>query len=231
MSGSAKPGSHARVGLSRGAVVAGALELIDAEGLEAFSVRALAKRMGVYPTALHWHAGSRTELLALVVTGVAQAVPVPTSQGWQDCVRELADAFRTTLHAHPAIAPAFVTQIVYASPELPSVDVLFDRLEAAGWHGEELVDVYNAVVGAVVGFVGVELAVIPVGSHAAWQRSFEDSLDHIDAERFPALQRNLPYARNRALMVRWENGTTRPLDGAWRVLLDGLIGGLERRRI
>jgi hypothetical protein len=30
-------------------------------------------------------------------------------------------------------------------------------------------------------------------------------------------------------MVRWENGTTRPLDGAWTVLLDGLVAGLESR--
>jgi len=225
----AKQKPHARVGLSQAAVVAAALELIEAEGLEAFSVRALAKRMGVYPTSLHWHAGSRTELLALVVTSVSQAVPVPTSSRWQDCVRELAEGFRTTLHAHPAIAPVFVTQIVYASPELPSVDVLLDRLEAAGWQGAELVDVYNAVVGAVVGFVGVELATIPVEDHAAWQGEFAASLDDVDAERFPALERNLPHARNRALMVRWENGTTRPLDGAWTVLLDSLVAGLESR--
>jgi AcrR family transcriptional regulator len=227
---SARPGSRARVGLSRDAIVAGALELIEAEGLDAFSVRALAKRIGVYPTSLHWHAGSRTELLALVVSSVSQTVPVPTSPRWQDCVRELADGFRATLHAHPAIAPVLVTQIVYASPELPSVDVLLDRLEAAGWRGEELVDVYNAVVGAVVGFVGVELASIPAEDHTQWQDQFSDSLSRVDAERFPALHRNLPFARNRALMVRWESGTTRPLDGAWAVLLDSLVAGLEAQQ-
>ena len=225
-----KQAGNGRAGLTRAAVVQAALELIEADGLEAFSVRALAKRMGVYPTSLHWHAGSRTELLALVVDAVAQTVPVPTSTRWQDCVRELADAYRTTLHAHPAIAPVFVTQIVYASPELPAVDVLLDRLERAGWSGTALIDVYNAVVGAVVGFIGVELSTIPVEDHARWQGEFETGLDQMDAGRFPALHRNLPHARNRALLVRWESGANRPLDGAWNVLLDGLIAGLQAQR-
>ncbi|HXV94293.1 MAG TPA: TetR/AcrR family transcriptional regulator C-terminal domain-containing protein [Pseudonocardia sp.] len=221
--------SRAHVGLTRQDVVDGALALIDEVGLDGFSVRALAKRMGVYPAALHWHAGSRTELLALVVTEVARSVPVPETATWEEFVRELAAGFRRTLQAHPAVAPAFVTQVVNATPELPAVDRLLAHLEDAGFHGAELREVYNAVIGAAVGFVGVELAAVPADDHDDWATRFATGLDQVDGSTYPALARNLPELRNRAFMTRWESGRTRPMDAAWETLLDLLVAGLRAR--
>jgi TetR/AcrR family tetracycline transcriptional repressor len=221
--------SRAPVGLTRADVVAEALALIDEVGLDGFSVRALAKRMGVYPTALHWHAGSRTELLALVVTEVARSVRVPQVAGWEEFVRGLAAEFRRTLHSHPAVAPAFVAQVVNATPELPAVDRLLAHLEAAGFTGIDLREVYNAVIGAVVGFVGVELAAVPAEDKGAWAAGFAAALDSVDPQAYPALARNLPHLRNRAFMTRWESGRTRPMDAAWEMLLDLLVAGLRAR--
>ena len=53
--------------LNRETVVAAALEEIDRAGLEDFSLRNVAKSLGVYPTAIAWHAASRRQLLADVV--------------------------------------------------------------------------------------------------------------------------------------------------------------------
>ncbi|MGL5853229.1 MAG: TetR/AcrR family transcriptional regulator C-terminal domain-containing protein [Phycicoccus sp.] len=222
--------SRAPVGLTKADVVVAALELIDEAGLEAFSVRTLARRMGVYPTALHWHGGSRTALVAEVVTYVARSVPVPPDGDWQVFVRELATAFRSVLHAHPAIAPAFVTQVVNASPELPAVDRLLAHLERAGFTGEGLCDVYNTVVGATVGFVGVELATVPADDARAWSARFRADLDTVDPASYPALARSLPQLRNQAFMTRWEGGRDRPLDSSWNTLLDVLVAGLDARR-
>lgn len=221
--------NRAHVGLSRSAVVEAALALIDEAGLEDFSVRALAKRLGVYPTALHWHAGSRSELLGLVVTHVAASVPVPDDREWEPFVRGLAEAFRDTLHAHPSVAPAFTTLLLSATPELPAVDALLDRLERAGLRDQALVDAYNAVTGAVVGFIGVELATVPVDDRGRWREQFRDTLDRVDAERFPALARNLPMLRNRAFMTRWDGGREAPMSSAWRALLDMVVEGLRVR--
>lgn len=221
--------SRAPVGLTREDVVGGALALIDEVGLDGFSVRALAKRMGVYPTALHWHAGSRTELLALVVSEVARSVRVPESDDWEGFVRGLAAEFRATLHAHPAVVPVFVTTVVNATPALPAVDRLLAHLERAGFAGAELREVYNAVIGAVVGFIGVELAEVPADDRGAWAERFSADLDGVDAGAYPALARNLPDLRNRAFMTRWEGGRARPMDAAWDVLLDVLVAGVRAR--
>jgi AcrR family transcriptional regulator len=217
------------VGLTRDDVVAAALDLIDEVGFDAFSIRALAKRMGVYPTALHWHVGSRTELLALVVTQVVLSIEAPTGESWEPFIRTLASEFRRTLHAHPAIAPAFVAQVVSATPALPVIDTLLAHFEHAGLTGEQLRDAYNAVVGAVVGFVGMELAEAPTDDNDAWASRFADTLDHVDADAYPALARNMPYLRNNAFLTRWEGGRTRPMDAAWATLLDILVAGLHAR--
>ena len=50
-------GRAAAIGLTRERIVEEAIALIDDEGLTGFSVRALARRLQVYPTALYWHVG------------------------------------------------------------------------------------------------------------------------------------------------------------------------------
>lgn len=52
-----------RVTLTPQTVVEGALALADAEGLEAVTIRRLAKELGVTPMALYWHFSSKGELL------------------------------------------------------------------------------------------------------------------------------------------------------------------------
>ena len=51
------------VALDRQQVVDEALELLDDEGLDALSLRALAGRLGVQAPTLYWHIGSKAELL------------------------------------------------------------------------------------------------------------------------------------------------------------------------
>jgi AcrR family transcriptional regulator len=47
-----------RRSLSRTEIVNAALRYVDEHGLDALTMRALAKEIGVYPTALYWHIGT-----------------------------------------------------------------------------------------------------------------------------------------------------------------------------
>ncbi len=54
----AKPGSRSkprRGELTRDQVVAAALACLDRHGIEHFSLREVARDLGVYPTAVYWH--------------------------------------------------------------------------------------------------------------------------------------------------------------------------------
>ena len=52
------------------AVVEAGLHVLDEVGLAAFSMRAVADRLGTYPATLYWHVGNRATLLAAVLDRV-----------------------------------------------------------------------------------------------------------------------------------------------------------------
>jgi TetR/AcrR family tetracycline transcriptional repressor len=76
--------------LDRQRVVDEALRLLDAEGLDALSLRTLAGRLGVQAPTLYWHIGSKAELLDALADAVMdeaiRAIPSPAPDddwaGW-----------------------------------------------------------------------------------------------------------------------------------------------------
>src|SRR5690625_6074683 len=64
--------------------------MIDAHGLESFSIRSLGAELGVAPMTLYWHVGTKDELLALVLDELIGRVAVPEPGGhWTDRVAAL----------------------------------------------------------------------------------------------------------------------------------------------
>ena len=76
--------------LTKPRIVAAALELLDAQGPQSFSVRDLSRALGVYPASIYWHVGSRNGLLAEMVAAVlGDIAPVSRHARWQDWLRDL----------------------------------------------------------------------------------------------------------------------------------------------
>src|SRR5436305_1475437 len=63
--------------ISRDAIVAAAIGLLDREGLSALSMRRLGEELGAGAASLYWHAGSKDALLELVLDELIRAVEVP----------------------------------------------------------------------------------------------------------------------------------------------------------
>ena len=109
-----RPPSNARDTLTRDRIVAAALELLDQGGLSAFSVRDVAKALGVYPAAIYWHVPTRNALLALMVAHVLRDLaPKGGARAWQDWLRALFRRYRNAVRRHPNIAP------LIGAPTLP----------------------------------------------------------------------------------------------------------------
>lgn len=84
-----------RTGLTRERLVAAALGLVNEEGLEALSMRALAERLEVRAASLYWHVRDRQELLDLLAESILENVPRPRARGtWRQRVVATADALR-----------------------------------------------------------------------------------------------------------------------------------------
>ena len=58
-----RPAKEVRGTRTKEAIVRAALDLIDRNGIEDFSVRNVAKMLNVFPTAIYWHIEGRNRLL------------------------------------------------------------------------------------------------------------------------------------------------------------------------
>jgi AcrR family transcriptional regulator len=218
--------------LSKERIVAAALTQIDRDGLAAFSLRDVARALGVYPTALYWHVPGRNALLAAVVEHALHDIWPPRGRGrWQAWLRALFHRYRAAVRRHPNVAPLIGAQLVSNAgigPEL--VERILATLADAGFSGNKLVDAYNTVIAAKVGFVTMELAAAPDEDRARWNAAMRARISDVDAAKLPVLARNLKRLGNRAFILRWENGITQPLDSSFRLYVEVFIAGLERMR-
>jgi AcrR family transcriptional regulator len=212
-------------------VVDASLDLLDEVGLEGFSMRALAERLGTYPASLYWHVGDRNELLAATVSRVLAEIAAPpvASGPWQEWLRAVARSYRATLHRHPNVAALVASQLTVSVLSLGLSAAILDVLHAAGFTGDALNHAYNAYVGSVVGWVSVELSANPNEHDPDWQRQFSESLTSLAQDHYPIIAANLDALADRAFALRWHGGSERPLDAAFEAALDVWIDGLAAR--
>lgn len=88
--------------------------MIDADGVEALSMRRLAAVLGVDPMSIYHHVPGKRALLQGVYQRVLEELPIPRRRagGWQAVLRELARRFHALARRHPRVVPALL-----ASPE------------------------------------------------------------------------------------------------------------------
>jgi AcrR family transcriptional regulator len=218
------------VGFSRGRVIGTALEEIDHAGLAAFSLRGLARRLGMNASVVAWHVGSRDVVLVEVAAAVLRdAVPAREGgQAWQDWLRGLFRAFRAALHRHPNAASLIGAGIVSnLRPDLPLVETLLTALEVVGVAHDRLLETYNAVQAALVGFVPQGLASMPTKDLPGRQAGIQASLAAVDRAEYPRLARHMPRLLNRAFVLRWQNGAEAPMNGSFDVYVDCIIAGVS----
>jgi len=78
--------------LSRAGLVSAALSLVQQEGLDALTMRALADRLGVKAASLYWHVRDRQELLELLADAILAGVRGPRPGQWRTLVLGTASA-------------------------------------------------------------------------------------------------------------------------------------------
>lgn len=89
--------------LRRAEIVAAAVRIADAEGVEAVSMRRLAGELGMATMTTYTHVADKDELLDLMRDAVAveMLLPEPIPDDWREALRAIAHRTRAAYEAHP----------------------------------------------------------------------------------------------------------------------------------
>lgn len=103
--------TRARSGLSREAILDGALRVVEREGIEALTMRRLAEELGAGTMTLYGYFRDKRQLLDGLVDSVAERAALPPLRGdWRRRLTTLLRHLAATLAAYPALARLRVAQ-------------------------------------------------------------------------------------------------------------------------
>ncbi|HEY1633194.1 MAG TPA: TetR family transcriptional regulator [Acidimicrobiales bacterium] len=152
-----RPGTR-DVALSRDQILDTAFEILESDGIERLTVRALAAKLGVAVTAIYWHVGDKQALLdGLVERIIAQLGPVHVRGRRPDeRIMSIGRSLRQTLLRQPDLVGVVHRQGRTAALFQPARRVLVRELAAAGLDGAEAAVAVQAVLNLVIGSVLVD---------------------------------------------------------------------------
>jgi AcrR family transcriptional regulator len=171
--------------LSRKTVIAAAVEIIEADGVEAVSMPRLATELGCGLISLYNYVPSRNALLdavgAEVMSGIAGTLaPQPN---WQDDLRAQIRAFRQVARAHPRCAMVAVSRRPAPASMARAAERALATLRKAGFGEPDAVRIARALAAYVLGSLLREAGARPgqaADDHPAdADRDFEYGLDLI----------------------------------------------------
>lgn len=198
-------------------IVAVARRILQEEGVEAVSMRRIAKEVGATPMALYHHVRDKDELLMLTLAGMAATVPRP----------ELPEDPRdrivaTAVHMHAVLSEMVWVIDVLSRGDLTDKDAL--------WMAEEIVDsaircgltprqathAYRSIWYLVYGALVFRRAELRRAADPGRRPFFASLVTPDDAEELPRLA---------ALSPRWEDMTAEyDVAAQLEAVVDGLLG-------
>ncbi len=209
-----------RTPLSRERVLGAALEMADASGIDAVTMRALGQALGVEAMSLYNYVEDKDDLLSGMVELVLSEFEfVAPSNDWRSDMRAMAVSAHKALLRHP-----WATQLVLSptsarmiSTRMGYIESVLARLRDAGFTAEAASRGYHALDSHILGFTIWQLGHnLPADAPADFM---ETLMRQLDAETFPYL---LEHA---AVHMEAAEGL---VEGEFEFGLDLILDGLER---
>lgn len=214
-----------RTPLTKRAVIETALSIGDSEGLEAISLRRVARDLGVTPMALYRYIDSKEGLLEAIIERAFEEFELPpeSEDDWREQMRVLARSFRRLLVTHPSVAalfsmhPAETDSISQNGARI--VEYVLSVLSRAGFPPKEAALIEGECERFILGLAMLEITGGPQPcpfNPKGTQNQGHVSFASLPPEEFPHLLEALPYF-SKYQEPEW----------AFEFALDLLVGGLE----
>lgn len=198
---------------SRDRIAAVAIGIADAEGIDAVSMRRIAKELGTGAMTLYRYLPAKEDLYAVMIDqAVGFEAQEPTGDLRED-LATLARRHRRTLRRHPWLAPLLANRPIMGPNVLRGTE---RDLALLGGPIDVALDVYNLIRNWVTGAVQAELsgADRSTADRVAWQRRMGPYLTTLLATGdFPHLARMIASADYGDADTRFENGLAILLTG------------------
>jgi AcrR family transcriptional regulator len=145
--------------LTQDAIVTAALEIIDAEGMDALSMRRVAQRFDTGAASLYAYVANKDELVELVVDRVNGEVrlPVADPDRWREQTREAMFAIRDVYARHRDLGRALIGAVPMGPNSLECSERLLSILRAGGLSKQvcsfalDLLSMYTVTSGLEIG--------------------------------------------------------------------------------
>lgn len=186
----AKRNEATRVRLSREAIIASAVSLADAEGLDAVTIRRLAQEHGVTPMAMYWHFNDKDSLLDGLAEHLIDAVrlPEPGGAGWDEQLRAILAAFLRAVRPHPAMAGLALRRILAAESGLRIAERVLELLREAGFPAGKAAEIGTFLICSVITLAGADPTPAPVQAGEQRDQTLRDKrarLESLPPARYP----------------------------------------------
>ena len=155
----AQHGGVFRAKLTRERVTQAALRLMDREGLEAVTMRAVARDLGVEAMSLYNHVIDKEDLMDGIIDLVMGGFQPPVHRDdWREAAREAGREWRRLLKAHPSMIQLLAerSKPMTTVAALDCIECALEPLLRAGLTPHEAANAFHTFGGYIFGFVLME---------------------------------------------------------------------------
>jgi DNA-binding transcriptional regulator YhcF (GntR family) len=219
--------------LSRGRIVAAAMQIADREGIGALTLRGVAAKLDAPVMSLYRHVGSKAELVRAMADAALGEESLPSARppGWRAQVELAARAQWRVLRRHPWLAR--VMSLTRPNPlphAMAHAEWLLRALEGHGLDAAERMRLHVLIYGFVQGIaVNLETEAEVAGETGVTDEQWMES----QLGAFTALARSGRYPAFAEVLRELDSGFDLDFDALFEqglaALLDGFAGRLERR--
>ena len=192
------------------------MALADANGLDALSMRRLARDLGVETMSLYHYFPSKVELLGAMLGAVYSEFELPSADGdWRSAMRRSAISAHQALLQHPWASALIGLPTSASRAQLEWMNPLLRGLRAAGFSAEMTHHAYHAIESHIVGYT---LWVLPFMAVARERPDVvQRFIEHVSKSDLPHLMEHVEYH-----MADAREDDTPEFEFGLDVLLDGL---------
>jgi AcrR family transcriptional regulator len=182
--------------LTRERVIQAALRIMDAEGLEAVTMRRIGRELGVEAMSLYNHVRDKEDILDGISEAVMSEFEIPERSGeWAGDARAMAMEWRRLLGLHPGVMQLLAERHkpLEGMAAYRPMDAALDALSGAGLSAREAAQAFNALGGYIMGFVMMEQGLMPGHDREEHAHQHEDLAEALREAGLVRLGECFPY--------------------------------------